>query len=75
MRGILQKDLSVELPKIRVRKDATIPSVWDPELLVRLLKTVDRSSVKGKRDYARKDRLVPPALPPRTPPAKVRCPS
>jgi site-specific recombinase XerD len=52
MRGILQKDLSAELPKIRVRKDATIPSVWDPELLVRLLGAVDRSSVKGKRDYA-----------------------
>ena len=52
MRGILQKDLSAELPKIRLRKDATIPSVWDPELLVRLLGAVDRSSVKGKRDYA-----------------------
>jgi len=52
MRGILQKDLSAELPNFRVRKDAKIPSVWDPELLVRLLKTVDRSSVKGKRDYA-----------------------
>jgi site-specific recombinase XerD len=52
MRGILQKDLSAELPKIRVRKDATIPSVWDHELLVRLLVAVDRSSAKGKRDYA-----------------------
>lgn len=52
MRGILQKDLTAALPKIRVRKDARIPSVWDPELLVRLLGRVDRSSVKGKRDYA-----------------------
>lgn len=52
MRGILQKDLTAELPTIRVRKDARIPSVWDPELLVRLLGRVDRSSVKGKRDYA-----------------------
>jgi site-specific recombinase XerD len=52
MRGILQKDLSVELPKIRVPRDATIPSVWDHELLVRLLGAVDRSSAKGKRDYA-----------------------
>src|SRR5437016_8652833 len=52
MRGIVQKDLGAELPKIRVPKDATIPSVWDPELLVRLLGAVDRSSVKGKRDYA-----------------------
>ena len=52
MRGILQIDLSAELPKIRVPRDATIPSVWDHELLVRLLGAVDRSSAKGKRDYA-----------------------
>src|SRR6266446_2008784 len=52
MRGILQKDLSAELPKIRVPKDATIPSVWDHELIVRLLGAVDRSSAKGRRDYA-----------------------
>jgi site-specific recombinase XerD len=52
MRGILQKDLALELPKIRVPRDATIPSVWEQELLVRLLNAVDRSSAKGKRDYA-----------------------
>jgi site-specific recombinase XerD len=52
MRGIVQKDLSAELPKIRIPSDATIPSVWDQELLVRLLGAVDRSSAKGKRDYA-----------------------
>ena len=51
-RGILRRDLGQVLPKIRVPRDATIPSVWDPELLVRLLKIVDRSSPKGKRDYA-----------------------
>lgn len=52
LRGILQKDLSQVLPKIRVTRDAAIPSIWDPELVVRLLKVVDRSSPKGKRDYA-----------------------
>jgi site-specific recombinase XerD len=52
MRGILQKDLSAELPKIRVPRDAKIPSVWEQELVVRLLGAVDRSSAKGKRDYA-----------------------
>lgn len=52
MRGILQKDLSVELPRIRIPRDAKIPSVWEQELVVRLLKAVDRSSTKGKRDYA-----------------------
>ena len=52
LRGILQRDLSVVLPTIRVPQDAVIPSVWDPELLARLLKVVDRSSPRGKRDYA-----------------------
>lgn len=52
MRGILHKDLSVELPKIRIPQDAKIPSVWDQELVVRLLGAIDRSSAKGKRDYA-----------------------
>jgi site-specific recombinase XerD len=52
VRGILQKDLSLELPKIRVPRDANIPSVWDHELIVKLLGAVDRSSAKGKRDYA-----------------------
>jgi site-specific recombinase XerD len=52
MRGILQRDLSVALPKVRVPRDAKIPSVWEQELVVRLLQAVDRSSAKGKRDYA-----------------------
>jgi len=52
MRGILQKDLSAALPKVRVPRDAKIPSVWEQELIVRLLETVDRCSAKGKRDYA-----------------------
>jgi site-specific recombinase XerD len=52
MRGILQRDLSGELPKIRVPRDAAIPSVWDQELIIRLLAAIDRSSAKGKRDYA-----------------------
>src|SRR5207253_4913167 len=52
LRGTLQRDLSHVLPKIRVPRDATIPSVWDPELIARLLNVVDRSSPKGRRDYA-----------------------
>lgn len=50
--GILQKDLSAELPTIRVPRDASIPSVWDHDLIVKLLGAIDRSSAKGKRDYA-----------------------
>jgi site-specific recombinase XerD len=52
LQGIVQRDLSVVLPTIRVTPDAAIPSAWDPELLAKLLKVVDRSSPKGKRDYA-----------------------
>lgn len=52
LQGILRQDLSQVLPKIRVTRDATIPSVWDPELVASLLKVVDRSSPRGKRDYA-----------------------
>jgi integrase len=52
LRGILQKDLALELPKIRFPKDSQIPSVWDQDLIVKLLGVIDRSSPKGKRDYA-----------------------
>jgi site-specific recombinase XerD len=52
LRGILTRDLSAALPKIRVPRDAAIPSVWEHELVIRRLGAVDRSSAKGKRDYA-----------------------
>ena len=52
MRGILDQDLSAALPKIRVPNDARIPSVWDKELIAKLLEAIDRSSPKGKRDFA-----------------------
>ena len=52
LKGVLQRDFSAVLPTIRVPQDAAIPSVWDPELLARLLNAVDRSSPRGKRDYA-----------------------
>jgi integrase/recombinase XerD len=29
-----------------------VPSAWEPELVERLLAAVDRSSPKGRRDYA-----------------------
>lgn len=52
MRDIVPRDFSVALPAIRLAKQATVPSVWDAELVARLLGAVDRSSPKGKRDYA-----------------------
>tara|TARA_R110002096_G_scaffold428014_2_gene639190 strand:+ start:7788 stop:9053 length:1266 start_codon:yes stop_codon:yes gene_type:complete len=52
IQGLLLKDLSQGLPVVRVPSDATIPSVWDPQLVEKLLDAVDRSSPRGKRDYA-----------------------
>lgn len=52
MRGVVQEDLVRALPSVRVTKDAAIPAVWDPETVVRLLAAVDRSSPRGRRDYA-----------------------
>ena len=52
MRGILVKDFGHVLPIVRVPSDTTLPSVWDPQLVVKLLEAVDRSSPRGKRDYA-----------------------
>ena len=52
MRGTLRVDLSRALPTVRVVRDAAIPAVWDPEVVVKLLTAVDRSSPRGKRDYA-----------------------
>ena len=51
-RQIVDRDLTQVLPTIRVPLDGTIPSVWDPELLRKLLDVIDRTSPRGKRDYA-----------------------
>lgn len=52
LRDMVPRDLRSALPTIRVTRNATVPSVWDPELVVKLLEVVDRSSPKGRRDYA-----------------------
>ena len=50
--GHLATDLSGVLPTIQIRRDARIPPVWRREDVAALLAAVDRSSPKGKRDYA-----------------------
>lgn len=52
LQGILHQDLAATLPVVRVPQYDQIPSAWDPELITRLLKVVDRSSPRGRRDYA-----------------------
>ncbi len=51
-RGHIKIDLSQSVPSVSVPYQAKIPSVWDRELITKLLDTVDRSSPRGKRDYA-----------------------
>jgi integrase len=52
LRNILPRDFSPLVPKVRVARLDTVPSVWDSELVAKLLEVVDRSSPRGKRDYA-----------------------
>lgn len=52
MRDIVPRAFSTALPTIRLAQQATVPSVWDRDLVARLLGAVDRCSLKGKRDCA-----------------------
>jgi hypothetical protein len=49
LRDLITRDISQALPTVHVAQHAKIPSVWDRELVVKLLSAVDRSSPKGKR--------------------------
>lgn len=52
MQGEVSGDLVEHIPKVRVPRDARIPSVWRAQDVDALLCAVDRSSPVGKRDYA-----------------------
>lgn len=52
LRDLITRDISQGLPTVHVARYAKIPSVWDRELVIKLLSAVDRGSPKGKRDYA-----------------------
>jgi len=52
LRDLITQNLSQALPTVHVPQYAKIPSVWDKELVLKLLSAVDRSSPKGKRDFA-----------------------
>jgi site-specific recombinase XerD len=52
MKGHIHKNLAEFVPKIRVRSDDRIPSVWKQADVDALLAAVDRNSPCGKRDYA-----------------------
>jgi site-specific recombinase XerD len=52
LKDFITKDISQALPVVHTPLHDKIPSVWEKKLLVKLLSAVDRSSIKGKRDYA-----------------------
>lgn len=52
LHGAMTDDLSPHIPTIRIRRDARLPTVWTREQVDGLLAAVDRSSPRGKRDYA-----------------------
>jgi len=45
-------DISGCLPKVRIMRDAFIPSVWKQGDVKKLLSAIDRKNPTGKRDYA-----------------------
>ena len=52
IKGILPKDLSLAVPRIRNLLDAHVPTIWKDDQIPRILAAVDRGSPVGKRDYA-----------------------
>jgi site-specific recombinase XerD len=52
MEGIMLKNLSEHVPKVRVPRGARIPTAWSTHDVEAILAAVDRSSPRGKRDYA-----------------------
>jgi hypothetical protein len=49
MRNIVPRDFSIALPTIRLARLATVPSVWDPELVARLAATRRESQCNPRR--------------------------
>ncbi|NLV82994.1 MAG: tyrosine-type recombinase/integrase [Spirochaetales bacterium] len=49
--NFLHEDLSEVVPKVKARKDL-VPSVYSQDEIESMLKSIDRSGARGKRDYA-----------------------
>ena len=48
----MECDWSFAVPKVIAPKNLNVPALWSREELERLLKSIDRDSPAGKRDYA-----------------------
>ncbi|MCL5972610.1 MAG: hypothetical protein M1499_08640 [Firmicutes bacterium] len=49
--GVVSTDFASKVPRVKARKQTSIPSVWDKNELKKLIEAIDRASPKGKRDY------------------------
>jgi len=52
MRGIISENIIADVPKINIKADQRIPTVWDNKDIDTLLSVLDLTSPVGKRDYA-----------------------
>jgi site-specific recombinase XerD len=50
--GHVDKNYSFIVPSIRLSRECTIPSAYSEEEVEKILNCIDRSNIKGKRDYA-----------------------
>jgi len=50
--GEVQTDFAAKMPRVQIRKQTSIPSVWTKDELQKLIAAIDRGSPTGKRDYA-----------------------
>ncbi len=51
-RGIISANISTFIPKNNYQKQARLPAYYTEEEIEKLLKSVDRGNIVGKRDYA-----------------------
>lgn len=52
LRGETPRDLSPAVPMVRTYRQSTVPVVLSPEEVERVLSSTDRSTTRGRRDYA-----------------------
>jgi site-specific recombinase XerD len=50
--GLCEQDLSFCVPSVKTPKNLNIPALWEKDEVELLLKSIDRGSPAGKRDYA-----------------------
>ena len=50
--GLSEQDFSVFVPKVKVPQNLNVPALWEKSEIELLLKSIDRGSPAGKRDYA-----------------------